>query len=306
MSLFDKLVSSSLPMVPTPIVKKVASRYVAGASLEDALSVVERLNSEGASATLDVLGEDVAERGETQVFVEEYLRALEGIARRGLDSNVSLKLSSMGLRIDPALAEENLRRVAREARRLDNSVRIDMEDSKLTQATIDLFRRVRSDGDNVGIVLQAYLRRTQADVAMAIAEGWNVRICKGIYIEPESVALRDPDLIRRNFSYVTDRMLEGGLRLGIATHDETMVLEALHAIERRHADPARYEFQMLLGVATGLRRLILAAGHRLRVYVPYGRAWKAYCLRRLKENPAIARHVLKGMFQKALGRRRTL
>jgi proline dehydrogenase len=295
LNLFDSLVSSSLPIVPTPIMKKVASRYVAGETLEEALDQVRQLNGEGASATLDVLGEDVARPEEAEIFVEAYLRALEGIDRQKLDSNISIKLSAMGLRFDPALAESNFRRVAAAAGRLGTFVRIDMEDSSLTQATIDLYRRVRRGTRNTGIVLQAYLRRTQADVALAIEEKWSVRICKGIYIEPPSLAFRDPDLIRRNYAYVTDRMLQAGIPLGIATHDEAMVLEALHSIERHRADRRNYEFQMLLGVTRGLRRLILASGHRLRVYVPFGKSWKAYCLRRLKENPAIARNVLKGM-----------
>ncbi len=295
MNLFDTLVSTSLPLVPTPIIRKVASRYVAGETLEDALGTVEKLNGEGAAATLDVLGEDVARREEAEAFVAEYLRALEAIERRGLDANVSLKLSGRGLRLDPAFAEANVRRVAEEARRRNNFVRIDMEDSTVTQATIDLYRRVRADLPNVGIVLQAYLRRTQADVAAAIEEKWSVRLCKGIYIEPPALAFRDPDLIRRSFAYAADRLIEAGLPLGIATHDEAMVLEAFHSLERRRADRGSYEFQMLLGVAPGLRRMILAAGHRMRVYVPFGKAWKAYSLRRLKENPAIVRHVLRGL-----------
>ena len=297
MTLFERILAASLPLVPSPVIRRVASRYVAGETLDDALAAVSRLNEEGASATLDVLGEDVTNRDEIRFFVDEYRRALEAIAERRLDCNISVKLSAMGLRIDPDLALENFRELAVEARRRGNFVRIDMEDSSITQATLDLFRRARAEFDNVGIVLQAYLRRTQKDVADAIAEGWSVRICKGIYVEPPTIAFRDPDLIRRNYAFVTDRMLEAGIPIGIATHDEAMVLEALHSLERHGARREQYEFQMLMGVAVGLRRLILAQGHRLRVYVPFGRAWKAYSLRRLKENPAIIRHVVAGLFQ---------
>ena len=297
MSVFERAIAATLPIVPSPIIRKVASRYVAGETLGQALDAVAALNREGAMATLDVLGEDVTKREETRYFVDEYMRALAGITDRKVDSNVSVKLSAFGLTFDPELAWENFRELAGEARRRGNFVRIDMEDSSLTQATIDLFRRARREFDNVGIVLQAYLRRTQADVAAAIAEGWSVRICKGIYIESPKIAFRDPDLIRRNYAYVTDRMLAAKVPLGIATHDEAMVLEALHAIERHGAARDRYEFQMLMGVTEGLRRLILSQGHRLRVYVPYGTAWKAYSLRRLKENPAIVRHVISGMFR---------
>ncbi len=298
MSFFDRAIAATLPIVPSPIVRKVASRYVAGEDLARALDVVRALNSEGASATLDVLGEDVTKPDETKFFVEEYRKALSEIAARRLDSNVSVKLSAMGLRFDPVLAVENFRQIAAEAKRHGNFVRIDMEDSALTQATIDLFRTARREFDNVGIVLQAYLRRTQADVADAIAEKWSVRICKGIYVEPASIAFRDPDLIRRNYAYVTDRMLAAGIPVGIATHDEAMVLEALHSLERHGSARQSYEFQMLMGVSLGLRRLILARGHRLRVYVPYGKSWKGYSLRRLKENPAIVRHIMKATFRR--------
>jgi proline dehydrogenase len=297
-SLFERAIAATLPLVPSPVVRRVASRYVAGETLDDALAAVDRLNREGASATLDVLGEDVTRREETRFFVDEYRRALGGIAERGLDSNVSVKLSAMGLKFDPDLAWENFREVAAEAKRRGNFVRIDMEDSSVTQATIDLFRRARAEFENVGIVLQAYLRRTQADVARAVAERWPVRICKGIYVEPREIAFRDPDLIRRSYAYAADRLLEARVPVGIATHDEAMVVEALHAIERRSARSEDYEFQMLMGVAVGLRRLILRQGHRLRVYVPYGTAWRGYSLRRLKENPAIVRHVIAGMFRR--------
>jgi proline dehydrogenase len=297
MSVFGRFLGATLPLVPSPIIRTVARRYVAGETLDDAFAAVSGLNREGASATLDVLGEDVTRREETRFFVDEYKRALAGIAQRRLDSNVSVKLSAMGLKFDRELAWENLREIASEARRHGNFVRIDMEDSSVTQATLDLFRRARGEFDNVGIVLQAYLRRTQKDVADAIAERWSVRICKGIYVEPPEIALRDADLIRRNYAYVTDRMLEARVPVGIATHDEAMVLEALHSIERHGARREEYEFQMLMGVAVGLRRLILSQGHRLRVYVPFGTAWKGYSLRRLKENPAIVRHVVAGVFR---------
>jgi proline dehydrogenase len=298
LSLFDRAIAATLPLVPPPIVRKVASRYVAGEDLASALDAVASLNAEGASATLDVLGEDVSSRDETKFFVDEYKRALEQIAARKLDSNVSVKLSAMGLRFDGSLALENVRRIAAEAKLHGNFIRIDMEDSALTQVTIDLFRTVRSEFDNVGIVLQAYLRRTQGDIADALSEKWSVRICKGIYVEPPALAFRDPDLIRRNYAYVTDRMLAARIPVGIATHDEAMVLEALHSIERHSSPRETYEFQMLMGVTPGLRRMILSQGHRLRVYVPYGKSWKGYSLRRLKENPAIVRHVLKAALKK--------
>lgn len=297
MKLLNGLIARSLPLVPSPIVRKVASRYVAGEDLAAAMATVARLNEEGARATLDVLGEDVEKREETEFFTREYERALTEIDRLKLNSNVSVKLSALGLKLDPELAHANLSRILTTAAGFGNFVRIDMEDSSVTQATLDLFVRVRQTHANVGIVLQAYLRRTQADVARAIAEKWSVRLCKGIYIEPRAISLGDADLIRRNYAYLADRMIEAAIPLGIATHDEAMVVEALHALERHHADRRNYEFQMLLGVAPALRRMLLSGRHPLRVYVPYGKAWKAYSLRRLKENPAIAGYVLAALWR---------
>lgn len=295
MSVLTRLIAAGLPAVPAPIIRRVASRYVAGESLDEALAAVVRLNAGGASATMDVLGEDVTRAEETRFFVDEYLRALTEIGRRGIDSNVSIKLTALGLKFDPSLAEANVREIAVRAAETNNFVRIDMEDSSVTQATIDVFRRVRGDFPNTGIVLQAYLRRTQDDVASAIEEGWSVRLCKGIYVEPPEIAYRDPDLVRRNYAQAADRLLAAGSRVGLATHDEAMVLEALASIARHRPDANRYEFQMLLGVAAPLRRVLIGSGHHLRVYVPFGKAWRAYSLRRLNENPAIVRHIIRGI-----------
>jgi proline dehydrogenase len=297
MSLFDTAIARTLPLVPRPIVGRVASRYVAGERLDDALRTVEALNREGAMATLDVLGEDITRAEETEGVVEEYVRALEAIKQRRLDANVSVKLTALGLKMDPELARRNLFQVLEGAAARGNFVRIDMEDSSVTEATIELFLDARKAHSNVGLALQAYLRRTLSDVSRMAELGANLRICKGIYVEPREIAYRDRELIRENFAYLVDTLLAHGNYIGIATHDEAMVLAALHSIDRHGRKPAEYEFQMLLGVAQPLRRRLIASGHRLRVYVPYGRAWYAYSLRRLKENPSIARHVLRGLLR---------
>jgi proline dehydrogenase len=297
MSLFDTAVARTLPLVPRPIVGRVASRYVAGERLEDALRTVEMLNREGAMATLDVLGEDITRAEETRNVADEYVRALDAIAEKRLDANVSVKLTALGLKMDRELARRNLFRVLEAASGRGNFVRIDMEDSSVTEATIALFLDARKDHPNVGLALQAYLRRTLADVARMIEIEANLRICKGIYVEPAEIAYRDRELIRKNFAYIVDTLLAHGNYVGIATHDEAMVLAALHSIDRHGRKPGQYEFQMLLGVAQPLRRHLVASGHRLRVYVPYGRAWYAYSLRRLKENPAISRHILRGLLR---------
>lgn len=299
MSLFDSLVARSLPFVPRPIVGGVARRYIAGESLEDAVAVLRRLNTGGLLATLDVLGEEVRRRDLAERAVAEYRAALRRLHDERLGSNISVKLTQLGLKLDAGFCLDNLRVLVREARDLGNFVRIDMEDSSCTDATLEIHRRLRHEGfENVGIVLQACLRRTAADIR-ALPDGANVRICKGIYLEPRALAWRDREVVRKNFVRLLEAILDRRLYAAIATHDEWLVWEAARLIEDRRLPGDRYEFQMLLGVEEGLRRILADQGHRLRVYVPYGSHWYAYSLRRLKENPHIAGHVLRGL----LGRR---
>jgi proline dehydrogenase len=294
--MLQSLIVRALPLVPKTVVRRVASRYVAGETLSDAVTTVRELNSEGCMATLDVLGEDVSRLEETEVTVGEYERAIATIAREGLDSNLSVKLSALGLKIDPAGCRRHFRRILDAARGTDNFVRIDMEDSSVTEETIRIYEESRQIYPRVGLVLQAYLHRTRDDAARAARLGANVRVCKGIYVEPAEIAFKDREEIRDSYSSVVDHLLETGCYVGIATHDPVLVERALRTIRRLALPPEAYEFQMLLGVARGLRRRLVAAGHRLRVYVPYGHAWYGYSIRRLKENPAIATHVLRGLF----------
>jgi proline dehydrogenase len=296
MKALNRLIVAAMPLVPRAIVRRVAHRYVAGETLEHALETVQALNAEGCMATLDVLGEDVLEIGETERTVAEYLRALDGIAARGLDSNVSVKLTALGLKIDPAHCRREFARIVEGARRHDNFVRIDMEDSSVTTETIAIFADARKSSERVGLVLQAYLRRTAEDARRAAEARANVRVCKGIYVEPPAIAFQNPNEIRASFASVVELLLSAGCYVGIATHDPFVVRGALSTIARLRLPREAYEFQMLLGVAGELRRRLVSSGHRLRVYVPYGEAWEAYSLRRLKENPAIAGHVLKGIF----------
>ncbi|MEP6470378.1 MAG: proline dehydrogenase family protein [Acidobacteriota bacterium] len=296
MKALNRLVVAAMPLVPRAIVRRVAHRYVAGETLEHALETVRALNAEGCMATLDVLGEDVSETGETERTVAEYLRALDGIAARGLDSNVSVKLTALGLKIDPVHCRREFARIVEGARRHDNFVRIDMEDASVTSETIEIYSEARKSYERVGLVLQAYLRRTAEDARRAAETRANIRVCKGIYVEPPEIAFQDPDEIRASFASVANRLLGAGGYVAIATHDPLVVRGALGTIAQLRLPREAYEFQMLLGVAGELRRRLVSSGHRLRVYVPYGEAWEAYSLRRLKENPAIAGHVLKGLF----------
>lgn len=296
MSALDRLVVAALPLVPRPIVRRVASRYVAGETLDDALETVHALNGEGCMATLDVLGEDVGRREESEGTVGEYLRALDGIAARGLDCNISVKLTALGLKLDPQHCRREFARIIAGARRHGNFVRIDMEDSSVTDETIRIFGEARERDERVGLVLQAYLRRSLDDARRAATIGANVRVCKGIYAEPREIAFHDPEEIRDSFSAMVDELAAAGSYVAIATHDPELVRRAQASIARLGLPREACEFQMLLGVSVGLRRKLVGAGHRLRVYVPYGRAWEAYSMRRLKENPAIAGHVVRGIF----------
>jgi proline dehydrogenase len=301
MSLLDRLIVASLPIVPRPIVGAVSKRYVAGETLASALDVVRRLNQGGVMATLDVLGENVTRPEEAAQAVQAYQEALHAIARDRLDSNVSLKPTQFGLKLDRDLCRRNIRAVVETARQLGNFVRIDMEDSSCTTDTLELYAALREEFDNVGVVIQAYLRRSVADVRALAGRPTNLRLCKGIYVEPRRIAYRDPELINRNYDLLLGEMLEAGVYVGIATHDERLVFEAERRIDALRLAPHQYEFQMLLGVDPELGRLILARGHRLRLYVPYGAHWYAYCVRRLKENPRIARHVLTNLVRRSSG-----
>jgi proline dehydrogenase len=292
-SLFDHLVVSSLPFVPKAVVGRVASRYVAGETLDDAIATIRGLAAEGAEATCDVLGESVTRAEQTRATTREYLVLLDALANAGLPGNVSVKPTAIGLSIDPALALENGRAICAKAKEHGTFVRIDMEDSSVTGSTLKLALDLRAGYDSVGVVVQAYLRRTLADLDPLIEARMSVRVCKGIYVEPRRIAYQERDVVRRNYATLVEKLLRGGCYVGIATHDEACVQSALDSIDRLGVSRDRYEFQMLLGVDPLLRKILVEAGHRLRVYVPYGRDWYAYSIRRLKENPSISRHVVR-------------
>jgi proline dehydrogenase len=295
MQLLNDLVVRTLPIVPRTIVRSIASRYVAGETLEEAVATVKTLQAEGCMATLDVLGEDIVDVSETSATVEQYRRALEAIAANGLDSNISVKLTALGLKLDPAHCRAELAKILEAARRQGNYVRIDMEDSSVTEATIGIWRELFARGEPAGLVLQAYLHRSLADAREVARVRGNVRVCKGIYVEPPEIAYQAAEEIRDSFAAMVDELLARGAYVGIATHDPVLVERALATVRRLSLTRDRYEFQMLLGVAGTLRRRLVSQGHRLRVYVPYGDSWYAYSVRRLKENPSIAGHVIKGL-----------
>ena len=288
MTRIDSAIVRVLPAVPRRIVRRLSAPYIAGSKLDDAVEIVKRLNDQGKMATIDVLGEEVVRASEATEIRSAYHRALERIEEEGLDANISVKLTGLGLELDEELALLNLQAVVADAKSRGNFVRIDMEDSSTTDASLRFYRELGEAGyENVGVVLQARLRRTVSDVP-GLA---NVRLCKGIYAEPLEIAFHDPDEVRGSFLAALDALFDQGSYVGIATHDEALIRAALERIAARGLGPDQVEFQMLLGVRASRGDELVRAGHRLRVYVPFGTHWYEYSLRRLQENPTIAGHI---------------
>ena len=303
MRAFDRAVAATLPAVPRPIVRHFAARYMAGETLDAAVATLAALNGRGIAGTLDVLGEAITTRAEADATADAYLAALDAIAARGLRSGISVKLSGLGLEFDEGLAGRHLAAVVERAAAHDRFVRIDMEDSRLTDATLAAYRAMRDAGhDNVGIVVQAYLRRTLADVRALAPLAPSVRLVKGIYVEPRRLAYRDMAIVNENYAMLLEELLAGEGDVAIATHDERLVWEALRLVDRLGVPQSRYEFQLLLGVDEELRDLLVEAGQRVRVYVPFGEHWYQYSLRRLQENPKIAGYIAADSVGRALGR----
>jgi proline dehydrogenase len=293
-TLFDSALVRLLPAVPKPVVQLFSSRYIAGSTLAEAVYCVRELNRGGAMATVDVLGEEITHEDLSREIAQAYDDVFAAIDEASLDSNVSVKLTALGLGLSYELCRENLIDVVRTAAGYGNFVRIDMEDSSTTDDTLRLYRELREDGhENLGVVLQARLRRTLDDVQALADLQPNVRICKGIYLEPGSIAFTDYEAVRANFVRCLDALLEGGCYVGVATHDEWLIGESLTRISQRGLGPLEYELQMLLGVREDRRTELVDEGHRLRVYVPFGEHWYRYSLRRLQENPAMAGTIAK-------------
>jgi proline dehydrogenase len=298
--LFNRAIAAAMPLVPRPLVWRFSRRYIAGASLEDAFRTAGELNAEGCTATIDVLGEDSTDVDEVRSAVELYLQAIRGIHEKSLRCGISVKLSELGLRFDVDQCRDAIRTLVANAAEHDRFVRIDMEDSSVTTVTLDAYRAMRQAFDNVGIVIQSALRRSERDIAELMQEGpTDVRLCKGIYIEPAEIAFTDPDEIRNSFNSLLEQLFDGGAqRVAIATHDPLLVEHAEGLIAKMAIGKDRYEFQMLLGVAGALRRELVARGHPMRVYVPFGDRWYAYSMRRLRENPNIAGHVVSNLLSR--------
>jgi proline dehydrogenase len=302
-AIFDRAIVRMLPAVPRPVVQKLSERYIAGPELKDAREAVRRINAEGKVATIDVLGEEITTEDEAAAIVRAYQDVFADIQRCGLDSGVSVKPTALGLTLGYDVCRDNLRTVVEDAASRSNFVRIDMEDSSTTDDTLRLYRELRAEGnDNIGVVLQALLRRTQSDIADLAELKPSVRLCKGIYVEPAEIAFQEYEAVRASFVRALEALLDAGCYVGIATHDEWLLSEGRRLVAEHGLGRDDYEFQMLLGVRPELGNELVAEGHKLRIYVPFGRHWYEYSLRRLQENPKLAGYIAADTFGRLLGR----
>jgi proline dehydrogenase len=280
---------------------KLSSRFVAGMEIDDALRVAEAVNKQGMSVSLDSLGESVTSEGEAHRAAEVYHRLLDAIAERKLDANVSVKLTQLGLLLSPEVAETIADSLVQHARTVNNFVRIDMEDSSLTQITLDIVRRLHARPGlrgAVGTVIQSYLYRSQSDVEQLVADGIRIRLCKGAYKEPPEVAFPKKGDVDDSYIRLSCMMLESPIYHGLATHDERMIAEAKNFAKQHGIDTSRFEFQMLYGVRRDLQRQLLQEGYNVRVYVPFGHEWYPYFMRRLAERPANVFFLAKNLLRK--------
>lgn len=291
MGVIDKAIASSVTIIPRPIVKRISSRYIAGENLEDAVATIQELDKEGCVATVDVLGETSENKAEAAEKLQNYKRVLDALDEHDLESGISVKLTGLGLLFDEELCRTNLEEIIEYAAERGRFTRVDMEDSPFTATTIQIVLDLHERHDNVGAVIQAYMRRSLQDVVRLVEAGVTVRLCKGIYDEPRRIAYKNFHTVRHHYVVLLEELLRGGVYVGIATHDEHLVLHALRLIHQLKMPDDRYEFQMLLGVDEELRSILVESGYKVRVYVPFGKEWYEYSTRRLQENPKIARYV---------------
>src|SRR5215213_1716278 len=291
MGVVDKAIANSVPIIPRPIVKKISSRYIAGDTLEEAVCTIRDLNKGGCVATIDLLGESTESKADAASKLKDYKKVVDALDEHGLKSGISVKLTGLGLTLNEELCRANLEEIIEYAAGRGRFVRVDMEDSPHTEATLQIVRDMHDRHENIGAVLQAYMRRSIEDVLHVIDAGFSVRLCKGIYDEPRSIAYKDFDTVRQNYIFLLDELLKGGVYVGIATHDEFLIWHALRLIHQLDVPEDRYEFQILVG-----------AGHKLRVYVPFGEDWYEYSTRRLKENPKIAGYVARDVIGSITGK----
>jgi proline dehydrogenase len=303
-SMINKLITKMLPLMPKKLVWIFSRKYIAGETIDDAIRVCRGLNGQKVRITIDLLGEFITRLEEATANKNAYLDIIDRVEKEKIDGNYSLKPTSFGLLIDAEACYRNIREIVAKAASYGNFVRVDMEDSQCTDLEIALFRRLHDEfPSHVGLVLQAYMKRTLGDVKSledlnSPGIPLNFRLCKGIYVEPEAIAYKKYQEINDHYLEDLDYMFRQGMYPGIATHDKPLVEGAYRLIEKYGLSPDRYEFQMLYGVTPELRKSIQDRGHAMRVYVPFGKEWFGYSTRRLKENPKMATHIIKALFVK--------
>nr|WP_320022887.1 proline dehydrogenase family protein [uncultured Draconibacterium sp.] len=300
--MLNKLIANILPYMPKKLVWVFSKRYIAGESLEEGLLASKLLNEKGVEVTVDILGEFITTLDEAEKNRDEYIEVIKRFTSEKIKGNFSIKPTMFGLLIDKEVCYNLLREVVQFTAGINSFVRIDMEDSQCVDMELDIFRRLRKEfPKHVGLVLQAYLRRTESDlIALNDLNTANApisfRLCKGIYVEPENIAFKEYDEVRQHFLTDLKYMFENKMYVGIATHDKFLVEESMKMIRKMNIAKDMYEFQMLYGVTPELRQRIVDNGHKMRVYVPFGDKWFNYSTRRLKENPKMAQHIIKALF----------
>jgi proline dehydrogenase len=282
--------------MPENVVWLFSKKYIAGKTLQSAIETVKQLNSKGIYATLDVLGESIKTKEEAIEAKRKALEVFDAILNNKLLANLSIKPTQMGLAIDKEFAYQQILELIKRASSISNFVRIDMEDSPYTDITLEVYKRIISEYKNVGVVLQAYLKRSYNDTIVLNKLGTNYRLCKGIYVEPATIAYKDKKAIRDNFMKCLELMLKNSNYVGIATHDKYLIDKSYEMIKDLNIPKDRFEFQMLLGVREDLRDKINKDGYKIRIYVPFGEDWYKYSIRRLQENPQLAGHIVKEFF----------
>ncbi|PCH69945.1 MAG: proline dehydrogenase [Bacteroidales bacterium] len=302
--MLNKLIAATLQYMPKKLVWMFSKRYIAGESIEEAINASKKLNKEGIKVTVDLLGEFIKNLSQATENKEAYMDIIEAFQENNIDGNYSVKPTFFGLLIDEEVCYQNIRTVVAKAAEYGNFVRVDMEDSSCVDKEIKLFRKLKAEfPNNVGLVVQAYLKRTLDDLEnmMDMQNGTsklNYRLCKGIYVEPEELAFKQYQEINDNFIKGLEFMFQNDIYSGIATHDRNVVEPALKLIEKYNIPKDKYEFQMLYGVTPELRKMITDKGHTMRVYVPFGKDWFGYSTRRLKENPKMAMLIIKALFNR--------
>jgi proline dehydrogenase len=283
-------------MMRNPLSRRVARRFVAGEKLDDAVAAARAVNQAGQASSLDLLGENVADEASARRSAQNYVAIFDRIAQERLESNVSLKLTQLGLDLGAGVCEELLGDIVSHAARHGNFVRVDMEGSAYTQRTIDIVKRVRPRHENIGTVMQAYLYRTEQDVRELLAIGCRIRLCKGAYNEPPAVAFPRKQDVDANYVKLMKMLLPSGVYHGIATHDPAMLQATKDFVRERNIGRDQFEFQMLYGIRTDLQKQLVREGYRLRIYIPYGTDWFPYFMRRLAERPANLAFFLRSFF----------